>query len=207
MTLSPLPPPPEPRRRTMKPFFESSWENIHSSTGERQLPFFKPHYIFETLRDQRPQTFAASICPGEESVAGFWRECGDHRRRRADHRNLAKKKLFISWRSLLCRWTSSRKQHHLICPVWSEHLVNTRQGNTVDASWKQICDRLPGWHAGKRCRTSKLLRNTFVLHKRFGVAQPHAWVTKMELIATTRFVRRAATGYVQIRSGRQHRGR
>lgn len=51
---------------------------------------------------------------------------------------------FISWRSLLCRWTSSRKQHYLICPVWSEYLKKTRQGNTVDAIWKQICDSFDG---------------------------------------------------------------
>ena len=156
------------QRRTVKPFLEPCWENIPLSMGERQLPFFKPHYVFETLRDQRPQTFAASICPGEESVARFWRECGDHPALRQhpvralpkfDRRAVPvvlhgdgvpitaigasqKSCCFISWRSLLCRWTSTRKQHYLICPVWSEHLVKT--GQTVDAIWKQICDSFDG---------------------------------------------------------------
>ncbi|CAE7318475.1 unnamed protein product [Symbiodinium sp. CCMP2592] len=158
------------QRRTVKPFLQPCWENIPLSMGERQLPFFKPHYIFETLRDQRPQTFAASICPGEESVARFWRECGDHPALRQhpvralpnfDKRAVPvvlhgdgvpitaigasqKSCCFISWRSLLCRWTATRKQHYLICPVWSDHLAKTRQHNTVDAIWKQICDSFDG---------------------------------------------------------------
>ena len=158
------------QRRVVKPWLQPEWCQVplfvKNKHVVRSLPFFVPDRIFETMRVQKPDCFRTYVCQSTGSIRSFWSEVGSHpallnhpvrQVQRYEERAVPvvlhgdgvpitalgagqKSCIFISWRSLLCSQTSSKRSHMLICPVWSHHIDKQRGANTVDRIWHIVCE-------------------------------------------------------------------
>ena len=158
------------QRRVVQPWLQPEWCQVplfvKNKHVVRSLPFFVPDRIFETMRVQKPDCFRTYVCQSTGSIRSFWSEVGSHpallnppvrQVQRYEERAVPvvlhgdgvpitalgagqKSCIFISWRSLLCSQTSSKRSHMLICPVWSHHIDKQRGANTVDRIWHIVCE-------------------------------------------------------------------
>ena len=139
-----------------------------STVAERKLAFFEPYLVFLEVQERQTDVFRSVICPSTDSIQQFWSEVGSHpalvhhpvrKIDRFDQRAIPvvlhgdgvpvsgllgaqqRSCCFVSWRSLLCRESSSKRQHFLLTAIWSQQIAKSQ---TLDSLYSVVCSSFDG---------------------------------------------------------------